>query len=132
MVTRRLTKTTILREEEVASVSAGVARLFGPDFPALAADHNLDITRIVRCGPLAKRLQEERESRALSVREVALLLRLQQHRVRDIERAHLRLEDEPVVRAYAALLGLQSWYARWHRQNKTVFQVNGAGGSGDA
>ena len=117
---RPVSATTILTDEEVATVVRAVPELLGEDFASAFARWGSAFEDQVRFGPVARRCLVERERRGWTRKDVAVALRVPQYRVQDIERGWAsRLQPELVPR-YLAHLGLQRWFRRWREANPAL------------
>ena len=128
MSPRKITPTTILTDSEVREVVAGVSVYFAewsdrvPQRP--------DIERTVRLSPLAKRCEARRREMRLSIAEAARHLRVPQYRLKAIENASAGYIQGKALRAYAAHLGMGTWYKRWREANPALaarIESDGAG-----
>jgi hypothetical protein len=121
VLTRKLSRTTILKDAEVAVLGDHLASIVGYQFMAIAAKHRLDPKAFLRFGPVAERCRVRREELGLSVKQVAEQLKLAQRHLRDIENNQTSSLDPAIVLSYTSVLGLKRWYARWLTENPNFY-----------
>jgi hypothetical protein len=118
---------TILTDEQVTAVTRGVEALFPPQFKAVARQYGVRYDDIIHCGSLGASCREGRERLGLSVKDAAQRIGAPQYRLHAVEAGRIDAAVAAVVRKYVALVGIESWYARWRRANRELAARLGLG-----
>lgn len=110
----------ILSDNEVLAAVHTTRALLGESVVALADSYGVSFEDVVRYAPLGRRCKQSRESRGLSVKEVARHLKVHAYRVTAIERGSFEEIRPDVFRRYVSHLGLDAWVRRWKAANREL------------
>jgi hypothetical protein len=116
-----------LSDEDVACAGEQLREIFGPAMTNLMAKYGVSPENYLRFNAVAERCRDARMERGASIKELAAILRVPQARLLDIEASSCQRVRPEVLRSYVALLGLESWFGRWRRQNATLYASLGGG-----
>lgn len=116
---RTLDKAAILTDAEVAFLAKQLQNLMAESFPGLVASMG-DSERIIRMMALSENCKNARESRGLSIKEVAAHMRVPQYRLRAVEDGSMNSLQPQCLRAYLEFLGLTPWARRWAAANPAL------------
>lgn len=111
-----------ISKKEADLVLDKVAAAFGPvvaDFINRNGDCRTDMIRFM---PVAHRCKEARERKALSIQEVASLLKVPQYRIKAIEGSRMTEVNPDTLEKYIDLLGIRRWFNEWAKSNADVHQ----------
>jgi cytoskeletal protein RodZ len=67
-----------------------------------------------------KRFQSAREARGLSIKEVAVQLKVPQYRLKAIEEASVSEIKQDIFQKYSEFLELEDWVSEWAAANKKL------------
>ncbi len=111
-----------ISKKEADLVLDKVAAAFGPvlaDFINRDGERRTDMIRFMS---VAHRCKEARERKALSVQEVASLLKVPQYRIKAIEDSRMTEVNPDTLEKYIDLLGILRWFNEWAKSNADVHQ----------
>jgi hypothetical protein len=109
--------TRILADSEVKALAKAVCAMLGPTFSKISPDFARRAEDTIRFHAVAAMFAGSRESRGLSVKQVATPLRVPQYRLKAIERPRLSEVRAEILGRYAAFLGLEDWMKAWVTAN---------------
>ncbi|MBW2063344.1 MAG: helix-turn-helix domain-containing protein [Deltaproteobacteria bacterium] len=107
----------ILSDQEVKKISAAMHYILDPRFLEQGRKHGLNVEEIVRFQAVSYRCKEAREKLEMSIKEVALALKVPQYKLRAIEKGSLKQIEPEVLQKLLAFLGLKRWFRRWKEAN---------------
>lgn len=116
---RTLDKAAILTDAEVAFLAKHLRNMMAESFPGVAALMG-DSERIIRMMALSENCKMARESRGLSIKDVAAQMRVPQYRLRAIEDGSMSSLQPKYLRAYLEFLDLVQWARRWVAANSVL------------
>src|SRR5438128_2722293 len=108
--------------ELMQKVLQATCEALGPDALSLMKEYNIDMDSILRFHLVAQTCTHRREDLALTIKQAATQLEFPQYRLKDIESGNHRSVRQADLRAYVKLLGLQSWFMRWRKNNRAVYE----------
>jgi hypothetical protein len=112
-----MSDTKILTGAEVKALAKAVRTALGPTFAALTSGLGVRAEDGIRFHAVATKCSISRESRGVTVKDVAATLRVPQYRLKAIERCSLREVRGEVLERYAAFLELDEWLSKWAAAN---------------
>ena len=118
-------KTSILTDEEVAFITQEMSLALGPETLEVVESLGLVMSDTVRWGSLRARCEEEREKRRLTLKDISLVLKIPQYRLRAIEQGTLREIKPELAHRYFHYLAIESWVKRWARGNAELARRSG-------
>ena len=116
----RRNKATILSDEEVDLLARAMRAVLGPAFAEIPRHLTVRVDDIVRWASLTARCEQARAERGISIKDVALALRLPQYRLKAVEAGTLREIKGEVALQYFRFLGMERWVKRWARANREL------------
>jgi transcriptional regulator with XRE-family HTH domain len=120
MTTKGIYRTKILSDAEVEFLTSAIRDCFPQLFDKSIIPSGIDLEALVRFDAVAQRCRMARESRGLTIKEVAANLKVPQYRLKAIEDGHL-LELRPaILEKYLGFLSLGRWFARWAKANQVI------------
>lgn len=114
---RALSRNEILSHAQVKETVRLIRAQMGPEWLAFAEKLSFDFGDSVRLGSLRARIAAARESRGLTIKQVATELHLSQYRVKAAERGSPREMRPEVAQRHIEFLGLRRWARRWATAN---------------
>ena len=114
--------TKILSDQEVKILTSAVRKVFPELFNKSIIPFSIDLEALVRFRAVAERCRAARESRGLTIKEIAANLKVPQYRLKAIEEDHLRELKPAILEKYVGFLSLQRWFARWAKANRALFE----------
>ncbi len=111
---------SIFTDAEVQLLAGEVRRLFGSAFAEVFPGSRRRVEDIVRWESLKTRCEQARAARGMSLRDVALALKVPKYRLAAIEAGTLGELKPDVARRYFRLLGIEPWVKRWSRFNRDL------------
>lgn len=122
METKAIYRTKILSDHEVKFLTSAIRKCFPKIFDGSIMPSGFDLEALVRFDAVAQRCRIARESRGLTIKEVASNLNVPQYRLKAIEAGHLRELRPAILEKYLGFLSLQRWFARWAKVNQALFK----------
>jgi hypothetical protein len=119
---RKLTKTTILNNEELAIVAGGIRQAVGEGIALMAEAYGIDVEAMLRFMPVAEKCRIAREQKGASLKDAARALKTPQFHLKDIEGGRVQTVDQAVLIRYIEFLELKRWFSRWKAQNKALYE----------
>jgi len=116
----RRNKTRILNDGEVDLLASGVRAVLGTVFAQIPRHMTVRVDDIVRWASLTARCEQARAQQGLSIKDVALALRLPQYRLKAVEAGTLSEIKGEVALQYFRFLGIERWVKRWARANREL------------
>jgi len=113
----RRNNTVILTNAEVEVLVGEARRVFGPELADLLDTSRVKFEDVIRWSSLGARCQRARADRGVTIRDVAVALKVPQYRLQAIEKGALRELKPTIARRYFQFLGIESWVKRWSRAN---------------
>ena len=107
----------ILSDEEVKKVSRILKDSLGISISQKAKKYGIDFEAMVRFHSLAEKIQERRESRHLTIKEVSKRLKVPQYKLKYIEESSLGNLSFKILEDYVKFLELDEWYKDWLNAN---------------
>ncbi|HLC41989.1 MAG TPA: helix-turn-helix domain-containing protein [Methylomirabilota bacterium] len=95
-------------------------RVFGPELADLLDTSRVKFEDVIRWSSLGARCQRARADRGVTIRDVAIALKVPQYRLQAIEKGALRELKTTIARRYFQFLGIESWVRRWSRANREL------------
>jgi DNA-binding XRE family transcriptional regulator len=115
-----LVATPILSDELVRLLGECVAAKLGPEAMALATQHGVRVTDVIRFQSVRQHFVAAREKKGLQLKEAAQRLGVPRYRINDIESGLFNSIRPDIMRRYLEFLGLSSWYAEWALSNREL------------
>lgn len=112
--------TAILDPEQVEKMASAVRRLLGPTLLAQLPNAALDLENGIRFRAVAASCRQERERRGLTLKQMAVQVKLPQYRIKAVEEGSLTSIRSSALKKQISFLELQSWYDRWAAANPTL------------
>lgn len=116
----RRDRAVILTNAEVKVVAGEAQRVFGPELADLLNTSRVKFEDVIRWSSLGARCQQARAEHGMSIRDVAIALKVPQYRLQAIEKGTLRELKPTIARRYFQFLGIESWVKRWSRVNREL------------
>lgn len=116
---RKLRRNTasILTDAEVRLAAAEIKRLLGWEIAALLQGSCIRVQDTVRWSSLTTRCEQARAERGLTLKEVAMALKVPRYRLEAVEAGRLAELKPEIASGYFSFLGIESWIGRWRRAN---------------
>lgn len=113
---------SLLTDAEVAFMADAVREMLGASFgedavALLGVEGSQDL---IRWSSLKARCEEERERRGLTIRDVALELKIPQYRLRAVEEGSVQEFEPGMAQRYFEFLGITAWVKRWMSANREL------------
>ena len=116
----RRNKAAILTNAEVEVLVGEARRAFGPELADLLNTSRVKFEDVIRWSSLGARCQQARADHGMTIRDVAVALKVPQYRLQAIEKGALRELKPTIARRYFQFLGIESWVRRWSRANREL------------
>ncbi len=109
--------TRILTGAEVKALAKVLRAALGPTYAELASGLGVRAEDGIRFRAVAAKCFLSRESRGMTVKDVAATLRVPQYRINAIDRCLLREVRGDILQRYATFLDLEAWLSKWTAAN---------------
>jgi len=120
-----LNKTTILTDKQIKQLVKAAPLVFGPDMCDQMKSFGVNFEEVIRLSSLGAKCQEAREGLGLTIKKVAVQLRVPQYRLKSIEERHGTEILPNVLEKYIKLLKIEKWFQKWAEANPKMAEKLG-------
>jgi len=110
----------IPNSKDVREIHRAVKGLMGPGFMKLMEEYGVDAEKTISFMILSRYLKEERERRSLTLKEISIVTKIPQYRLRAIENASVSKVKPDHLKKYISFLEIGDVAREWAEKNPKV------------
>lgn len=108
-------------DDEAAGCIMDVITTSMPSLKGVLDKYNINPKDMIRFQPVPEMCQSEREKKKVSLKQIALSLKVPQYKLRNIESSSIKDIKADILESYIDYLGLRDRFESWKKNNSDVY-----------